>query len=205
MLYNTMGFEIEVNLPQNIQQADQRLQEIKILRLNLLKKMDGLQPKDPKRKALGQDLQKLNAETTILKSFRTNAHLAMNVVIADSSIVDSKSLTTEAGLIKHLYLQLRTLMRDNSIESRDNKNLKAVMDAAHYWLLNELSMGIKQDDYLKPLIEKERRRKASDAPPGTDPLSLRKSSDATDSDREETKAALDLLSEFARKMNRKVG
>lgn len=133
MFFNIRGLEIEIDLPKSIAEADHRISELKIL-------VTREQHAQSRRKRY---LTELMTELQILKNWRKNADIQIQKELAASRIVNTAELTTEKGLIRHLYLVLSQLSRSGVKIEGDSQT---VVRAARHWLWQ---------NYSKPILDPE--------------------------------------------------
>lgn len=186
MLFNIRGFEIDVNLPRSLQEAERRIDELTLVQCRLQDEVKRLPPKSRLRQAKGRAIQETVIELQILKRWRRNANVNLENMLANSEITNSRELRTEAGLIKHLYLELRQLTRERVISIEHGSKRATILSAAQYWLRNHYSSTFSSTELVQDLIEEdqERQRQAQLL--------------AKQRDKAETQEALSLLSQLAK-------
>jgi hypothetical protein len=158
MLFNIRGIEVDVVLPKSLEEANRRINELYIVRARLIQEIKGLPRRSRVLKAKRKLIEDTVLEIEILKQWTRNANARLEVMLADSNIPNSRELRTEPGLIKHLYLEMHQLIKENRVRLKRNTKLATVLAAAQYWLREHYSTALPATDLVADLLAEEKRR-----------------------------------------------
>lgn len=154
MLFNVRGVEIDVALPKSLTDVNSRIEKLVALHQKLQEELKKLPPKSVPRQIRGQAIHEIDVELQILKRWRRNANIRLEKLLAISE-VGSGELETEAGLVKHLYQELRRLNREHCFSIERDSKLANVLSAAQLWLRNYYSTKLSSADLVKDVESQE--------------------------------------------------
>lgn len=154
MLFNVRGVEIDVALPKSLAEVNSRIEKLVALHQKLQAELKKLPPKSVPRQIKGQEIHTVDVELQILKRWRRNANIRLEKLIADPD-VGSGELETEAGLIKHLYQELRRVNREHRVSIERDSKLSNVLSAAQLWLRNDYSTKLPSADLVNDVESQE--------------------------------------------------
>ncbi len=149
MQFCLRGIEIDVALPRSLEEANRRIDKLASMQQRLQEELKQLPPKSVARKIKGQTIQELTVELQILKRWRRNANIRLEKLLSIACPVDSRELQTEAGLIKHLYLEFRRLNRERVVSIEPESTLSTLLSAAQHWLKNHYSTTLPAAELVK--------------------------------------------------------
>ncbi|MBD2090360.1 hypothetical protein H6F67_10890 [Microcoleus sp. FACHB-1515] len=154
MLFNVRGVDIDVALPKSLAEVNGRIEKLVALHQKLQAELKKLPPKSVPRQIKGQEIHTVDVELQILKRWRRNANIRLEKLLADPD-VGSGELETEAGLVKHLYQELRRLNREHCFSIERDSKLANVLSAAQLWLRNYYSTKLPSADLVKDVEPEE--------------------------------------------------
>ncbi len=155
MQFCLRGIEIDVALPRSLEEANRRIDKLASMQQRLQEELKQLPPKSVARKIKGQTIQELTVELQILKRWRRNANIRLEKLLSIACPVDSRELQTEAGLIKHLYLEFRRLNRERVVSIEPESTLSTLLSAAQHWLKNHYSTTLPAAELVKGIMEED--------------------------------------------------
>ena len=155
MQFCLRGIEIDVALPRSLEEANRRIDKLALMQQRLQEELKQFPPKSLPRKIKGQTIQELTVELQILKRWRRNANIRLEKLLSISCPIDSRELQTEAGLIKHLYLEFRRLNRERVVSIEPESTLAMLLSAAQHWLKNHYSTTLSSAELVKGMMEED--------------------------------------------------
>lgn len=186
MLFNIRGIEVDVVLPQSLEETNFRIDELTIVQNQLAAEIQRLPENSRLRRSKGLAIQETIIEIQILRRWRRNANMHLEKMLANSGMVNSHELRTEPGLIKHLYLELRQVLKEKMAEIEQGSKRAIVLSAAQHWLRQHYSTTLPTIELVQDLIDEEKERQQQ--------RQLREAQQAE----EQTQEALKLLSQLAK-------
>lgn len=173
-------------LPQSLEETNFRIDELTIVQNQLAAEIQRLPENSRLRRSKGLAIQETIIEIQILRRWRRNANMHLEKMLANSGMVNSHELRTEPGLIKHLYLELRQVLKEKMAEIEQGSKRAIVLSAAQHWLRQHYSTTLPTIELVQDLIDEEKERQQQ--------RQLREAQQAE----EQTQEALKLLSQLAK-------